>query len=50
MDITKLSLVELKAAIYDQMVIIEQAQQNIRTINERVSVLMTEPKNTKEKL
>lgn len=38
-DVTTLSLTELKAAVYDQMAVIEQAQNNIRALNDRIAQL-----------
>ncbi len=45
MDITKMSLVELKALAYDQLAIIENAQKNIQAINQQMQKLsQIEPK------
>lgn len=43
-DIKTLSLTELKAHVYDQMAVIEQAQQNIRLLNDRIAQLNSEEK------
>jgi hypothetical protein len=44
MDITQNNdLTQLKAMAYDQLVIIEQSQSNLKTINARISELSTLP-------
>lgn len=44
MDLSKLSLTELKALAYDEMAKIEIAKMNIQTINEAMNKLETEEK------
>lgn len=36
MDISKLSLAELKATVYDQLVLIERAQKNVQALNQEI--------------
>jgi hypothetical protein len=53
MDITKLSVVELKALAYDELVKVEQSQKNLVLINQQITKLSQEqpkveaPKETK---
>lgn len=43
MDITKLSITELKSLAYDEMAKIQQAQNNLNIINAEISKKMVEP-------
>lgn len=47
-DFSKLSLTELKAAVYDQMAAIEQSQQSIRLLSEEIAKLLKEEAVQKE--
>lgn len=41
-NINELNETELKAVAYDQLALIEQSQNNLRTINQRLAVLAQE--------
>lgn len=50
MEITDIKTVEqAKALAYDQVALIEQAQQNLRALQERIQELSTPPLDTEEK-
>jgi hypothetical protein len=36
-DITTLSVIELKAMVYDEMIIVERAQANIQALNQEIA-------------
>ena len=36
MDITKLTITELKAMVYDELIKLENCQNNIKTLNEEI--------------
>jgi hypothetical protein len=44
MDITKLSLTELKALAYDQLVEQERTQKNLTAINKQIDIMLKEEK------
>jgi hypothetical protein len=48
MDITKMSVVELKALAYDTLVQMENNQQQIRLINDQISKLSVDATPAKE--
>lgn len=50
MDITKLSVTELKALAYDELVKKQLAEQNLQAINQQISILSSEAdkKSTKK--
>lgn len=45
-DIKDFSLVELKAAAYDQSLVMQKCQQNLQVLNERITKMMSEEKPT----
>lgn len=48
MDLNAMNLTELKAAIYDQMVVAEQTQKNIQILNQTIASKVTiNPENEK---
>ncbi len=48
MDITNLSVVELKALAFDTLVVIENSQKNLQLINQEINKKINEPKDIKE--
>ncbi len=44
LDITKLSIIDLKALAYDQISQIEQFQNNLRTVNAQIQIKLKEIK------
>jgi hypothetical protein len=49
MDLNSMTITELKAAVYDQMIIAESTQKNIQILNQTISSKSAEFPTTKEK-
>ncbi len=49
MDITKMTVIELKALVYDFIVNVENAQKNIKAINQEIEKRNQEVKPEEEK-
>lgn len=48
MDITQMSVIELKALAFDTLVTIETNQKNLQIINQEIQKKLNEPKDGKE--
>lgn len=46
-DVTKMTVEQIKALAYDQIVLLEQAQNNLKILNAEIQKRLNEPKEVK---